>query len=95
MDRNDERKHDRMQDEDTERPARSGDVLGLGGADVPKTPGDPSTEYDEESVARRRERASGVDESGVEEHTNTMRRGKGATGIDMGSSGTGTDVSGE
>jgi hypothetical protein len=38
---------------------RAGDVLGLGGAPVPKEETDPTAEHDPESVARRRARASG------------------------------------
>jgi hypothetical protein len=73
-----------------ERMARDGDVLGLGGTPVPKAPGDPTTEYDEESVAQRRSRALGEEE--------VRRRSDddfGATGIDMGAGGHGTDLSGE
>jgi hypothetical protein len=77
-------------DEDTE-PAREGDVLGLGGASVPKTPGDPHTEYDEHSVAQRRARASRGDE-GLGQRDDDLQRSKGATGIDMGSGGSGTDI---
>ena len=90
MDRYDEDapKHGRSTDDD--RPAREGDVLGLGGAAVPKAPGDPSTEYDDESVARRRRRASGADEA--EPATTEMPQSSGATGIDMGAGGSGTDI---
>src|SRR5688500_2979694 len=31
-------------------------ILGLGGSEVPKSPTDPTTEYDDESIARRRNR---------------------------------------
>lgn len=68
-------------------------ILGLGGAPVPKSPGDPSTEHDAESQARRRERMR----EGLEDTTeigDVDRDHRGATGIDMGSGGTGTDVSG-
>jgi hypothetical protein len=69
-------------------------VLGLGGADVPKSPTDPTTEYDEESIARRRNRMADTD---VEETTpeDPDRQRSGATGIDMGSGGQGTHVSGK
>jgi hypothetical protein len=74
----------------TERdvPAREGDILGLGGMVVPKSSSDPSTEFDDESIARRRARG-GEDEL---ERRNDMPRTKGATGIDMGSGGSGTDI---
>jgi hypothetical protein len=64
-------------------------VLGLGGAAVPKSPGDPTTEYDEESVAHRRRRAAGADEPEPPAETS---RSSGATGIDMGAGGSGTDI---
>ena len=70
--------------------SESGDILGLGGSPVPKMPGDPSASNDPESVRRRRERAMESDES-------TSREGdqhSGATGIDMGAGGQGTDLSG-
>ncbi len=88
MDRPDElRDRDDVNDvEETTR--RDGDVLGIGGTTVPKTPGDPTTEYDPESVRKRHDRAMGDD---------VVRRPSddqhGATGIDMGSGGHGTDVS--
>ena len=92
MDRYDESKHVRSTESEAkdDAPAREGDVLGLGGSTVPKTPGDPSTEFDEESVARRKARAAGADEPEFRE-SNT-RRTPGATGIDMGAGGTGTDL---
>jgi hypothetical protein len=84
MDNHDEAKHD------DDRPIREGDVLGLGGSAVPKAPGDPHAEYDEESVARRRARSRGKDEP--ETVTTEMPQTSGATGIDMGAGGSGTDV---
>ena len=68
-------------------------ILGLGGAAVPKTPGDPSTEYDAESVAQRRARMhQGEAEA---EADRDDQSGPGATGIDMGAGGDGTDLSGK
>lgn len=69
-------------------------ILGLGGAPVPKSPGDPTTEYDAESEARRRARMR----EDLEEPTQTEdpdRQRSGATGIDMGAGGQGTHVSGK
>jgi hypothetical protein len=68
------------------------DILGLSGSPVPKMPGDPSASDDPESVRRRRERARQSEAStgrneGADRH--------GATGIDMGAGGQGTDLSGE
>ena len=93
MDRSDELRDNRPADtaiDSDERPARHGDVLGLGGAPVPKAPGDPTPEYDEESVAQRRNRALGEEE--VRRPSDDQH---GATGIDMGSGGHGTDLSGD
>ena len=72
----------------------SSGVLGLGGTEVPKSPNDPTTEYDEESVARRRNRMVGGDEEPTSSEDPDRQR-SGATGIDMGSGGQGTHVSGE
>jgi hypothetical protein len=72
---------------------RSGDVLGLGGTAVPKMPDDPSAADDPESVARRRERALGDEEPTRTEDPDRQRSG--ATGIDMGSGGQGTHLSGK
>jgi hypothetical protein len=69
-------------------------VLGLGGTEVPKSPGDPTTEYDEESIARRRNRMGGTDEEPTTREDPDRQR-SGATGIDMGSGGQGTHVSGK
>jgi hypothetical protein len=46
--------------------ARKGDVLGLSGSEVPKTP-DPSSEYDPESIAQRPESARVGDMLGLAE----------------------------
>ena len=83
---------DKMKDSDRtneDEPVRQGDVLGLGGSAVPKTPGDPSTEFDDESRAQRHARATG--DGDLVTDTNRTRT-PGATGIDMGAGGTGTDV---
>lgn len=89
MDRYDEKKNAH----DSEGAANpSGDVLGLGGSTVPKMPGDPSASDDPESVRRRRERAMSSDnDTGAASGSDDKH---GATGIDMGAGGHGTDVSG-
>lgn len=69
-------------------------VLGLGGSEVPKSPTDPTTEYDEESIARRRNRMAGNDQEETTSEDPDRQR-SGATGIDMGSGGQGTHVSGK
>lgn len=95
MDRFDERKTDYSTDEErvSRDEGRSGDVLGLGGGPVPKGPGDPSATDDPEAVARRRDRMHGDADEGVSNANPS--HGAGATGVDMGSSGEGTDLSGE
>lgn len=91
MDRHDESRDVNDTDEMNSSSDRN-EILGLGGSPVPKMPGDPSASNDPESVRRRRERASGADETTVSEEGD--RQGSGATGIDMGAGGQGTDVSG-
>jgi len=79
--------------EDKDNTITSG-ILGLGGAPVPKSPDDPTTEHDPESVARRRSRMrEGTDEPVQTEDPDRQRSG--ATGIDMGSGGQGTHLSGD
>ena len=88
MDRHDESRH--VNDmEESESPSQSGDVLGLSGSPVPKMPGDPSASSDPESARRRRERAREDEEPLSPEGD---RQHAGATDIDMGSGGHGTDI---
>jgi hypothetical protein len=89
MDRYDESRSVNDSDEASSS-SQSGDILGLGGSAVPKMPGDPSASNDPASVRRRRERAMEGDES-VREDGDRQRSG--ATGIDMGAGGQGTDLS--
>ena len=78
MDRSDERKG-----------LRQGDVLGLGEAGTDGTVRSPRAhEPDEERRRKRMRRAADRVTTG----TNDLERGAGATGIDMGSGGEGTDV---
>lgn len=91
MDRYDEKKPVRNPEARDENDERTGDVLGLGGAAVPKEPGDPSTAFDEKSRAQRRQRTREPAAPGVSEPEDSDRGG-GATGIDMGAGGTGTDI---
>lgn len=88
MDRYDEKK-DR---DDADEVERMGDVLGLGGGPVPKAPDDPSVAHDPESVARRRERAMEDEGMTSPNREDPYRQSPGATGIDMGSGGSGTDI---
>jgi hypothetical protein len=62
MDRYDEKKD--ISDTD-EVGAREGETLGLDGSTVPKMPEDPRASEDPLSVRKRRERASGDEDSGV------------------------------
>jgi hypothetical protein len=93
MDRYDEKRDSERNDTD-EVDARQGDILGLGGASVPKAPDDPVVSNDPESVRKRRERAAGTGDAAVR-HEDPDRQRSGATGIDMGSGGQGTHVSGD
>lgn len=93
MDRYDENKNVN-DNEEVSSSSRSSDILGLSGSPVPKMPGDPSASDDPESVRRRRERARESDES-MTRQEDADRQRSGATGIDMGSGGQGTNVSGE
>ena len=93
MDRYDEARDQRTDDVEKDEPVRSGDVLGLGGAEVPKAPGDPTTAYDPESVAQRRGRTLEDEEAARTEEPDRQRSG--ATGIDMGAGGQGTHLSGK
>jgi hypothetical protein len=93
MNRFDDSKHVNDTDE-SNADTRDADVLGLGGSVVPKAPGDPSASSDPESVRRRRARAMGSDEDSGSRHEGD-RQGSGATGVDMGAGGQGTDLSGK
>lgn len=75
-------------DASSDMPTRQGEILGLGNIVPPKSAVDPSTTSDDESVARRPARIIEDELDGGSEPT----RKKGATGIDMGSGGTGTDL---
>ncbi len=71
---------------------RTGDVLGLGGSTVPKAPGDPSASTDPEAARRRRARGMNTEEDPHVDRADPYQPGKGATGIDMGAAGSGTDI---
>ena len=69
-------------------------ILGITGSPVPKEPGDPTTAHDPESVEKRKARMrEGALEPATQEDPDRQRSG--ATGIDMGSGGQGTDLSGD
>lgn len=79
---------DKDQHHDDE-PVRQGDILGLGGAAVPKSPEDRSASL-ERDVTNDTE---SIRDEAEERRPNTAyRRSPGATGIDMGAGGEGTDV---
>jgi hypothetical protein len=69
---------------------RKGDVLGLSGSDVPKTP-DPSAESYPESITQRPESAPVGDILGLAEKREELTQNAGATGIDQGSGGSGAE----
>ena len=78
-------------DQNHEAQDKNTGILGLGGAAVPKGPNDPSASDDAESEEqRRRRRLDG--EASANRGTDEQRSG--ATGIDMGAGGQGTDLSG-
>jgi hypothetical protein len=86
-----------VNDENVERPSeepRKGDVLGLSGSEVPRTP-DPSTEYDPESIAQRPESARIGDMLGLAEKSEELTPKASATGSDKGRGGPGADAAGE
>jgi len=68
-----------------------GDILGLSGSPIPDR-GDGIRNMDREDQVQRRHRrmSEGADELTPE--PSTPPRGSGATGIDMGSGGEGTDI---
>ncbi len=72
------------QDRNDDEPVRAGDILGLGGAAVPKSPADKTSERSEQHGAL-------LDED-ERNRQSAYRRSPGATGIDMGAGGSGTDV---
>lgn len=76
-----------MAGRDDAEPERQGDILGLGGSPVPQSPGDSMTGHDPSASVRRRR---GMNDEVTENAGVT--RGSGATGIDMGSGGNGTDI---
>jgi hypothetical protein len=81
MDRSDERKE-----------TRTGDVLGLGSSGGTDTI-EPRADAAEEDQRRRERMSEGADDmtSGATE-SGGVHRGAGATGVDMGAGGEGTDV---
>ena len=91
MDRRDEFDRNVENDEPAtdERSTRGGDILGLGDV-VPESAGDPSGADDPESATRRRERALRGDEERA--FARTPERTSGATSIDMGAGGSGTQI---
>jgi hypothetical protein len=94
MDRYDEAKHVRNPEDpiDRERDERNteapGDVLGLGGSRVPKMPGDPSAADDNASGEATR----ALDDDASVTRNTAMPQSPGATSIDMGAGGTGTQI---
>jgi hypothetical protein len=94
MDRRDEFDPDvRDVERVSSREQRTGDILGLGGAPVPRSPDDPSVERDPEAAATRVNRIFSVGDDDERPSGRTPKRTAGATGI--GDDGTRTDVSDE
>ena len=90
MDRYDEKNDIPATDEVS---GQKGDVLGLSDY-VPKEPGDPIASDDPASARKRRERMR-EGEFEDKRDDDPYRQSKGATGIDMGAGGRGTDISSE
>jgi hypothetical protein len=77
-------------DRSDDKNQRAGDILGLGDVVAGDTTA-PHASLDPEEVRKRRERMH----EGADDMTSTTRdlpRGGGATGIDMGAGGEGTDI---
>jgi hypothetical protein len=94
MDRSDELKDHRVLNstrDDEDSVVRDEGILGITGSPVPKSPGDPVASNDPESVRHRHARAM----HGAEDVHTATEQHSGATGIDMGAGGQGTDLSGE
>jgi hypothetical protein len=81
---------DKKRDRNDAEPVREGDILGLGGAVVPKRSDEPGTSF-EKDVTRNSESIRDEDED-MREGDTAYKRSSGATGIDMGAGGSGTDV---
>lgn len=75
---------------------QEGDILGLGGPirndDDLSTDVQPATVVDDEQAKRRRRMSEGADEVTPTATETTPSRSSGATGIDMGAGGHGTDI---
>ena len=80
----------KIQRDRDDAPVREGDILGLGGAVVPKSSDEPSTSF-EDDVTRNSESIREEDED-MRRGDTAYKRSPGATGIDMGAGGSGTDV---
>ena len=78
---------------DEDRNKRAGDVLGLGNAGASVTNHDSTWSDETDEAGRRRKRMSeGADELTPDTAGEAHQGGRGATGIDMGASGEGTDL---
>ena len=81
--------HDKKHDRNDGQPVRQGDILGLGDV-VPGTSTDIDSSFDRD-VTRNSESIRDEDED-MRDGDTAYERKPGATGIDMGAGGTGTDV---
>lgn len=77
-------------DRNDEEPVRQGDILGLGGALPPKSSNEPSTSF--ETDVTRNSESIGEEDEDMRHGDTAYKRSPGATGIDMGAGGSGTDV---
>jgi hypothetical protein len=84
------REQEASMDRSDEKNQRAGDILGLGDVVAGDTTTPPATADAEEIRKRRARMQEGADDvAGV---SNDTPRGAGATGIDMGAGGDGTDI---
>ena len=85
--------HDESKRDDVDEvaPVREGDVLGLGGTAVPKDPADRTAERTGDPEGRGQMGVLGETEDEPNKKS-AFRRSSGATGIDMGVGGSGTDL---
>jgi hypothetical protein len=100
MDRFDEKKDETQQDRiekdaadrEREEPAREGDILGLGGVVVPKSPGDPSAANDPDAAAQRRARMREDEASDAARREGGSLDNFGSASTDMGAGGRGNTI---
>jgi hypothetical protein len=74
------------------KPARGGDILGLGGADAAIVNSDHRSSKESDSVRRHKRMNEGADEMVPSTESGEPQSGHGQASVDMGGGGDGTDV---